>query len=419
MISLLSYLRLIAASPRFLAFGFVLSFAGSVGQTVIIGAFGPEVRGEFGLSHTAWGAIYMAGTLASAAILPWTGQLIDRYPLRRFALAVCIGLVVASAVMASAPKALFLILATFLLRQFGQALANHTATTATARYFRSDRGKALALVTQGDAVGKAVIPLIAVVAIAEFGWRATYGGMAVVTAFVVLPLVVWLLLPFSDAVPEQPQSADSGRDAETVAETTSWSRRQVLRDGRFYMLLPGILAPAFILTAVFFHALEIAAVKGWSGAWMTGNYWIFAAGLILTSLAAGPLVDRITAVRVLPTFLMPIAMALLILWWFDNYLWVPFYLLLLGVSSGISHTALTALWAEVYGLQHLGGIRALIVSLTVFTSALGPVVMGALMDWNITVETICLLMALYCFVATALMLVALKGYGATAPAPEG
>ncbi len=56
----------------------------------------------------------------------------------------------------------------------------------------------------------------------------------------------------------------------------------------------------------------------------------------------------------------------------------------------------------------------MIVSLTVFTSALGPVAMGALMDWNMTVETICLLMALYCFVATALMLVALKGYGATA-----
>lgn len=409
--SLISYLRLIVASPRFLAFGFVLTFAGSVGQTVIIGAFGPEVRAEFGLSHTAWGAIYMAGTLASAAILPWTGQLIDRYPLRRFALAVCIGLVVASAVMASAPTALFLILATFLLRQLGQALANHTATTATARFFRSDRGKALALVTQGDAVGKAVIPLIAVVAIAEFGWRATYGGMAAVTAFIILPLVFWLLLPYGDAVPEQPK--DAGNSEAVVTETTSWSRRQVLRDGRFYMLLPGILAPAFILTAVFFHALEIAAVKGWSGAWMTGNYWIFAAGLILTSLAAGPLVDRITAVRVLPTFLMPIAMALLILWAFDNYLWVPLYLLLLGVSSGISHTALTALWAEVYGLRHLGGIRALIVSLTVFTSALGPVAMGALMDWNMTVETICLLMALYCFAATALMLVALRGYGAT------
>ena len=79
-----SYLRLATAHSRFLAFGFTLSFAGNVGQTVIIGAFGPAVRADFGLSHTVWGAIYMAGTLASAAILPWTGQLIDRYPLRRF-----------------------------------------------------------------------------------------------------------------------------------------------------------------------------------------------------------------------------------------------------------------------------------------------------------------------------------------------
>ena len=407
---LFAYLRLVAAHPRFLAFGFTMTFAANVGQTVIIGAFGPAVRGDFELSHTAWSAIYMAGTLASALVMPWTGAQIDRYPLRSFALLVCVGLVVSAVSMAASPATWFLIVAIFLLRQLGQGLATHTGTTATARHFHADRGKALAVIGLGDAIGKAVIPVIAVFAIAVIGWRATYGVMAGVLALGVLPLVWWLLRPFGDG--ESRTAAASATAVAAGTEPPSWSRRQVLKDGRFYMLLPAVLAPAFILTAVFFHHLEIAAVKGWSSAWMTGSYWIFSAGSIGAALAAGPLIDRITAARVLPAYLAPIALGLLIIWAFDNPYWVLPYLLLIGLTSGISHTAVTALWAEVYGTAHLGGIRALAVSLMVFSSAIGPLVMGAMMDWDITVETICALMAVYCVGATGLMMLALNSYRA-------
>jgi len=410
MISLLSYLRLAHTHTRFLGYGFTMTFAACAGQTVIIGTFGPAVRGEFGLSHTVWGAIYMVGTLTSAAALPWSGQLIDRFSLSRFSLWVCIGLVIACAVMAVSPAAILLAVAIFLLRQFGQGLASHAGTTATARYFHGDRGKALALVTLGDAIGKAGIPLIAVFAIGAIGWRGTYGVMAGVLAVGILPLVLWLLKPFDVDSGGNGNGGPASPPGGMAVDPASWSRRQVLHDVRFYLLLPGVLAPAFILTALFFHHLEIAAVKGWSDAWMTGSYWIFSAGSIGASLAAGPLIDRITAARVLPAFLVPIGLGLLIIWAFDDRLWVLPYLLLIGLTSGIGHTAVTALWAEVYGLRHLGGIRALAVALMVFASAFGPLAMGALMDLTVSVETICLLMALYCVAATGLMLVALNGY---------
>ena len=409
--SVVSYLRLAGAHPRFLSFGFAMTFAACAGQTVIVGAFGPAVRAEYGLSHTAWSAIYMAGTLASAVILPWTGQQIDRFPLRPFAIAVCVGLVVASAFMALVPSAVFLIVAIFLLRQMGQGLASHTGKTATARFFRADRGKALAVIMLGDAVGKAVLPFIAVLLIAAIGWRATYGLAAAITAFVILPMVWWLLQGHGSQ-----QAAFEGagqRPAHGVAEPAypdSWSRGQVMRDPRFYMLLPAVLAPAFVSTALFFHNLEIASVKGWSAAWMTGSYWIHAAGSIFAAFAGGPLIDRITAARVLPGFLLPLVLGLSIIWVFDAAYWVWPYLLLVGLTTGLGNTAVTSLWAEVYGVRHLGAIRSLYVSLMVFSSALGPLAMGALMDWSVSVETICAMMAVYCLAATGLMLFALNGY---------
>jgi len=63
------YLRFAIENRRFLAFGLLISFASSPGQTIFIGVFGPELRAEFGLSHGDWSSIYMAGTLQGDALV--------------------------------------------------------------------------------------------------------------------------------------------------------------------------------------------------------------------------------------------------------------------------------------------------------------------------------------------------------------
>ena len=55
----------------------------------------------------------------------------------------------------------------------------------------------------------------------------------------------------------------------------SWNRTQVLRDRRFYLLLPGFIATDIVVTAMFFHHINLADAKGWSHTWITGNYVIY------------------------------------------------------------------------------------------------------------------------------------------------
>ena len=402
------YLRLLAGHRFTLAFGFSMVFASSVGQTFFIGIFGPSLRAEFGLDHTSWSAIYMAGTLLSALLLPWTGQLIDRLALLRYSLMVAAGLVLAAAFMAVAPSVAFLVPAIFLLRQAGQGLASHTGTTAMARHFRADRGKAIALASLGFALGEAVLPVIAVLAIVAIGWRATYGITAILVALCLPALVVWLLRR------QEPQQAarqeGPGETWPAAVPARSRTRREVLRHGAFYLLLPAVLAPSCIGTALFFHNLELAAMKGWSATWITGSYWAYALGTIVASLLAGPLIDRITAARVLPAFLLPMVAGLVVVAIFDSPFWAWPYLLLIGVTSGISYTGITAFWAEAYGLDHLGGIRAMVISLSVFATALGPLIMGVMMDSGFTIQTICGAFALYCLGASALLVLGLRVY---------
>ena len=89
------YLSFAYRNRRNLGFGFLMAFGSSFGQTYFVGVFSPSIEAEFGLSHTEWGSIYMIGTLASAALLPFSGRLIDRMPVRTYAIIVAIGMAAA------------------------------------------------------------------------------------------------------------------------------------------------------------------------------------------------------------------------------------------------------------------------------------------------------------------------------------
>ena len=113
MLHLTSHLKFTTQKLRFLSFGFLMGLGSSFGQTYFIGVFGPEIRQEFSLTQTSWSAIYMIGTLASALMLPWTGQQIDRISLRRYTVFVVIALVGATTFMALVPSAILLVVAVF------------------------------------------------------------------------------------------------------------------------------------------------------------------------------------------------------------------------------------------------------------------------------------------------------------------
>ena len=93
------------------------------------------------------------------------------------------------------------------------------------------------------------------------------------------------------------------------------------------------------------------------------------------------------------------------------------YFVLAGINVGISHTAVSAMWAELYGVMHLGAIKSLASSISVFGSALGPVIAGVLMDNGVGIGLVCLLFAGYAAVGALLVHHALsreRGAGAGA-----
>jgi MFS family permease len=400
-----AYLGFLHENRRFLFFGFLMALCSSYGQTFFISVFGGEIREEFGLSHGTFGLIYSAATLLSGVCMIWAGRQIDRIDLRRFTAAVCAGLMVASLLTGWANSAFMLGVAIFALRLSGQGLMSHTGMTAMARYFEQDRGKAISIANLGYPAGQAIFPVIGVALAAAIGWRQTWFVLAFILATIVMPLLLWLLKGHGERhrhmeIRSARNSSDNGPSQK------QWSSRGVRRDPRFWLMAPGFLGISFVGTGVIFHQVHLVEFKGWSLAWFAANYSTMAVASVVTSLIVGPLVDRTSALRMTPYYQIPALLSLLFLAGSDALWVVPVYMVLNGISFGMSRVVISALWAEWYGVRHLGAIRALVAAMMVMASAASPVLFGWLIDRGVTMDMILFLSAGYTAISIALILIA-------------
>ena len=397
----------ILANRRFLAFGILMTLFASFGQTYFIALFSAEIRAVFDLSHGDFGEIYAFATLASGACLIWLGRLIDRIDLRLYSGLVGAGLVVGCLLMSQVSSVLMLGLAIFVMRLFGQGLMSHTAITSMARYFHERRGLAIAMASTGHAGGEAVFPFVAVMLIAAIGWRETWVAVAIGLAVIMVPLIQWCLAGHGQRHRDHLDYMAALHGAAATA-ARQWTRRDMLGDSRFYLLLPAVLAPSFILTGLFFHQVHLVASKGWSLTWFVAGFVIYAGATVAASLGIGAFIDRSGASRLMHFHLAPLAAGLLVLAAFDQPMTMFVYLLLAGISMGASFTVVGAVWAELYGVAHLGAIRALTSALMVFSTALAPVVMGRMIDAGIGMEAIAALSAIYAATGMGLVAVAFR-----------
>ena len=389
------FLTFLHDNARWVAAAFVLTFFSTVGQTSFIGGSAGHVRSEYGLGNGEWGLIFMIGTLASALTLPYLGAIVDRLTVRKVVLIIAPALAAAAALMALSPHVVGLVFAIFLLRLFGQGMFPHAAYTATARWFTAQRGKALSLVILGHNAGEAVLISGFVALSAAIGWRVGWLVLAVSVLVVAMPLVWWL------ARAERVPSATEVNPR--VVDARDWTRAEVLRDPIFYLSMLGFMAPGFIVTVIFFHQVYLVELRGWSLGIFASAFVVWAGVNSVSTLITGFLIDRFTGLAVVPFILLPLGLASLALGVLEAE-WAPFAVMaLLGASSGAVTTTLGSVLPEVYGLRHLGAIRATIVAITVFATAVGPGITGYLIDNGVSYPAQLIAMGLYCFPVSLLM----------------
>ncbi len=385
-----------------LIFGMLTVFWGNFGQSFFVSWYGASFQDSLGLSATSYGTAYSMATLASGLLLMWFGATIDKISLHWFVTFSGLGLFAATLMLWKVDSLAGLVIGLFMLRFFGQGLLPHTAITTMAREFSINRGKAVSVATSGVPAGEIILPSLAVFLIATFGWQKSWLFIGLSVPLLYLPVAQWLLArsrqkgyaEYGSMLSEKPHSA--------VKE--HGSRRTLLGDYRFWLVLPAILAAPFIVTGIFIHQGFFLPQMGWTPLLFANCFVFYGASHWLSSMYTGALVDRFSGVQLFKFYPLPMLLGVLIPALTPGN-WVAYALMiLLGASIGSGSPIINALWVEVYGTKHLGAIRALITSLAVISTSASPILFGVLIDGGISGRALLLWLALYVLAAIVLSL---------------
>ena len=379
--TVLRYFNFLLLEWRILAFGISFQFISCFGRTFYIALFGGEIRSAFDLTPGEFSYVYSSATLSAVLFIPWLGKLIDEVNLRIYAISMIVILIIASLSFSFASNAIVLFIALLGFRVTGGSMMNHTAVVTMARYFVQRRGMATAVCSLGTPLAESVMPIFAVFVMGILGWRETWVVSSLFLTLICIPLIFWLL----KSAEKMPVTNQNLEILGASKRPRSATRREVMRDPKFYALTPALILPTPLITALFFHHATIAELKGWSLEWLATCFVAYAFATVVASLAVGPLVDRYNSRAILPWTVGPMILGLGILAYATSTLSALPYMLCIGFTTGARHALTAVIWAETYGTRHLGSIRSVVHTITMLLAGLSPAVFGWLIDQGVSI----------------------------------
>lgn len=371
---------------RFLMFGLLLAFFSSPGQTFFISLFSAEIRGELNLSHGDFGIIYAAGTLTSAATIIFLGRLVDVIRLRNITLLVIMGLAFATSFFSVVSSAVMLGFGIYFLRLTGQGMMTHLYATAMSRRYVAERGRAVAIATQGHPLSEVLMPAFALLLLTVMDWRQIWQVTTLLLLIIMIPATFLL------SGHQQGQDGAGIDSLATGRDGHHWTTRQVIFQWRFLLLAGLVLAPSFTSTGLFFHQIYFADLKNIPLPLWASGYTVYAALSIIGAFIGGVMVDRFSASIIAPVIVTFLALPVFLLGQINSPMMVWVYFACFGLIQGGVYPVITPIWAELYGTRHLGGIKAVMHALMVFASALSPAGIGIMIDAGFGLNAILLVM---------------------------
>ena len=381
-------------NARWLTATGLLYFCSCFGQTFFISLFAGEVRQAFNLSHGDWGFIYSGGTLASAIAMLCFGGYIDKYKITMNIKIVIISLSLVCLAMTFVDLVWILPLIIFGLRFFGQGMLIHIPAVAIGKWYGKNKGKAISLSIMGFSIGEAIFPVIFVSLIMLIGWRNSW-LVGTVILLLILPIIIKLL-----SNERTPNSKQEDLSDQVGMESKNRKRKDVLKNWVFWAVIIPFLIPPIFSTAFFFNMVHLTEVKNWSLITFTSLFPFYTGMSILTTLTSGWMLDKFGVEKILPFYLLPMAIGLLIFSYSNTYLTAAIGFGFLGMTQGLAMTIGGTFWPTYYGTKNLGSVRSLSTSTMVFGTAIGPAIVGKLLDIDVNYNFILLVMSVLAVIAS-------------------
>jgi MFS family permease len=334
---------------------------------------------DLGIGRVVYAQINLVATLVGALGCVGVGRLVDRRGSRIVLTTVAFALGVVVVSMSRVTGALALLILVTLTRGLGQSALSIISLAMVGKWFRRRLTRAMAVYALVMSIGFMIaFPLVGQMVSAS-GWRTAW-ALVGASLIVVLAPLAWLVDRSSpesiglDVDGEKP-SADRDRAAAVSAPLG-----EALRSPAFWVVALASAAYGLVASGIGLFNESILAQRGFA----PDVYYTALAVTAITGLAgnfaAGAFADRGSLRHILMAALVILSAGLVGLAHVTTWAQVMVQAVAMGIGGGFVMVVFFSFWGRAYGPAHLGRIQGAAQAMTVFASAVGPLLLALCVD---------------------------------------
>ncbi len=361
----------------------VSGFSAVVFFNPVMGVFISPLSEQFGWTRTEMSLAVTIGSGAAALASPAVGWIMDRWGGRwvMTAAAALMGLCLLALAGMSALWQLYVFYS--LGRSLAQSASQTAAFVSVSNWFIRRRPLAVAIVSLGQRVGMALIPVAVALVIGAGGWRLGWIVLAVTVlgAGVAPPLLLMRRRPEDVGLRPDGDAVDADPDADLPpAQDSDWSLRGAVRTRAYWLVGFGVAFIMFSAGSINLHQIPHLQDQGLGpaqAALVVSVYSIAAAG---GGLLGGAVATRLGVRRTLTGSLVGQAGGVVLLIMVAGPLSAMVYAVWYGVFFGSTVTLNQVIYADYFGRRSLGVIRGSFQPVQMAFNAAGPLLAGFWFD---------------------------------------
>ncbi|HRR40092.1 MAG TPA: MFS transporter [Syntrophales bacterium] len=259
------------------------------------------------------------------------------------------------------------------------------ANTSVGKWFVRKRGLAIGFATMGISFGTIVLAPTAGYIVKNMSWQAGFLFMGVVIFLIGVTLSQLLMRRSSPEsyglLPDGEVARDSVLDVGAETQVTKMSYRDMLRDGRFWVIGVSFGLALMTVMSAFVHQVAYAQDNGIERVAAASSLGAVGVAGLLGQFFFGWLSDRLKDVRysaVLGMVVMAVGMLILLQAKTVNVLYI--YALVYGFGYGSVAPMLPILAADRFGRHVLGSVYGMLTFFNGIGGSIGPIIGGLIYD---------------------------------------
>jgi len=345
------------------------------GRTQGLGLITEPLLRDLGVDRVRFATINLVATLAGSIFCFGIGGLVDRLGSRTVLtwLAVALGAVVMA--MSRVERSVMLLVLITLTRGLGQSALSIVSLAMPGKWFRRRLTWAMGIYTFVMSVGFMIaFPVVGALVLSR-GWRVAWAAVGL-SLLVGLAPVAWLLVRREPETNESNAEMDAPMADRLGSSASDSTLIAALRSPAFWVVGIGSSLYGLVASGIGLFNESILAERGFAPEVYHRALAVIAVAGLAGNFVAGAWADRGSLRRVLVTALLLMSAALLALPHVTTIGHVMAQAIAMGLSGGFVMVVFFSFWGKAYGPTHLGRIQGVAQALTVFASALGPLLLA-------------------------------------------